>query len=122
MRLLTLAAAFVAGIWLADGLEISVPGLSLLALAGFLGIALLFSLRRSILPALLVIAVVAGAPRLGVDQRDAFARRVGLLHHGRDPGGQLERAFCFAATRPAGQANDRGHVFTRSSAKRKRHQ
>ena len=63
MRLLTLAAAFVAGIWVADRLAISVAGLSLLALAGLLGIGLLFSFRRSILPALLVVAIVVGALR-----------------------------------------------------------
>ena len=83
MRLLTLAAAFVAGIWAADRLAISVAGVSLLALAGLLGIALLFSLRRSILPALLVVAVVAGALRveaLGPTEDGPL-----LPYHGRAP-------------------------------------
>ena len=83
MRLLTLAAAFVAGIWLADRLAISVPGLSLLALAGLLGIALLFSLRRSILPALLVVAVVAGALR--VEALGPRGEGPLLAYHGRAP-------------------------------------
>ena len=80
MRLLTLAAAFVAGIWLTDRLAISVPCLSLLALAGLLGIGLLFSLRRSILPALLV-AIVGGALR--VEALGPRAEGHLLAYHGR---------------------------------------
>ena len=83
MRLLTLAAAFVAGIWLADRLAISVPGLSLLALAGLLGTALLFSLRRSLLPALLVVAIVAGALR--VEALGPRGEGPLLAYHGRAP-------------------------------------
>ena len=81
MRLLTLAAAFVAGIWLTDRLAISVPCLSLLALAGLLGIGLLFSLRRSILPALLVVAIVGGALR--VEALGPRAEGHLLAYHGR---------------------------------------
>ena len=71
MRLLALAGAFVLGVLLADRWAISVSGLLLLAVAALLGAFLLASLRRPLLIALVLMAIVAGALRVEALQPDA---------------------------------------------------
>jgi competence protein ComEC len=80
MTLLALAASFLIGVYLGDRLEAPPAALGLFALAGVLGAVALVVRRRSLLPGLMVLALVLGAARIGASPDDATA--VLLAYHG----------------------------------------
>ncbi|MCH7745284.1 MAG: ComEC family competence protein, partial [Chloroflexi bacterium] len=76
MRLLYLAAAFMVGVFLAGRYGLPLPALGLFAIAALMLGALLGSMRRSLMPALLVLVLLLGMFRVEIfesDQTSALA-------------------------------------------------
>ena len=98
MKLPLLSAAFAVGVLLGARWEIAPAALALFALAAVLGIALLATSRRSLLPGLLVLALVFGALR--ADAADPAGIDALTPYHG--AGTLLVRGTVEGAPEPAG--------------------
>ena len=70
MTLLYLAAAFMAGVFLAGRYGLPLPALGLFVMAALMLGALLGSMRRSLMPALLVLALLSGMFRVEIFEGD----------------------------------------------------
>ncbi|MCH7787559.1 MAG: ComEC/Rec2 family competence protein [Chloroflexi bacterium] len=70
MRLLYLAAAFMAGVFLAGRYGLPLPALGLFVIAALMLGALLGSMRRSLMPALLVLVLLLGMFRVEIFEGD----------------------------------------------------
>ena len=80
MKLLVLAAAFAAGVYVGDRVELPAAAVGLFGLSAVLCAAGTVIRRRGVLPAFVALAVLAGVARTGFDDADAAAAY--LAFHG----------------------------------------